>query len=778
MENDGNESQTKEVINLEELSQSAIDSIENEIDHNMAEADLQFQEEINQLHSPSEESVVIEEPKEEKKPNVFKRLKDKWSKLPRKNKIIIIVVIIILLILIGIGVFMLTRKKPTVEPDIPDVILEEDNYRYENGVLHFLEDDEEIGTYECTNKDETKCFVAYLTNDDEFDGLKQVNEDGDSIELRSKIYNERFVFVFDNKNENDEIIKLYDMKNNEVKEEFLQVKAYDFIDDVVILKNMDSKYGLVTFDFDDVTTTIPYEYDKLGILNDDEDLERVIAKKDGSYYVINKNNELLSNAMAEAIVDANKDHLKIKDALGNYQVFDYHGKEIGSGDYATLLNDYVIFVRDLQLFVTDYEKHPMNLDGIAIKNDHYNPIAYYKNNKLTKTEKAFDAEVYDKNLIITIYGNDTDDLETTTLNLQDGIFSKGLAFINYLNGKLYFYADEAKEQLLGSYSCNNRNTVEASNSSLNNCNLAPESMLVETRANEKEKDVSSSLGLLPIFFNRYVFIKDGESIVLYDLQAPSDSSIKAYYTKVDAKIYSKADKVTFVNDGTIYYIAESERSGNYGLAKITKDGVEGKISFDYKNLKRLGDYYVAEADNGYYLVDAGGKKLSWAKEGEILDYNGQYLKFLKDNDYYVSAFNKDSDQNKYDYIELYDKYYAAVKENEDDKKYYLSVFAYGSEEPVNSKLSNIELKNTKFEGEGIKAFNLTFTNNSVKVEIGDAKEKEYTTNNYSLTPDIKQPTKPKEPVKEEEETDKEEENQDEQTDNNNDDNNNNESALE
>lgn len=734
---------TKEVINLDELTESAINSIEEIVDENMAEADLQFQEEIEQLHVPDDTLILEPEDNKPKKENIFKKLKTKWQKLSKKNKIIIIVVSILVLILIGVGIFFLTRKKETPKIEVPDVIVEEDNYRYENGVLHFLDDEDELGTYECTNKDENKCFVAYLTNDDEFDGLKKVNDDGEEINTRSKIYNERFVFVFDNKSENDEIIKLYDMKDNEVKEEFLLVKAYDFIDDSVILKNMDNKYGLVTFSDEEAKTTIPYDYDYLGILDDDEDLERLVAKKDGSFYLINKSNETLTNAIADPIVGANKDHLKIKNAENQYKVLDYHGKEIGDGDYALLLDNYVIFARDMQLFVTDYNKQPMNLDGIAIKNNTYNPVATYKDNKLVKTEKSFDAEVYDKNLILTIYENDIDELETITLNLLDGIFSSSLSYMNYLNGKLYFYSDEKKENLLGSYVCNNKNTIESGNSSLNNCTIAKESLLAENTANEKEKKTNDDLGLLPVFYNRYIFIRDGnESIVLYDLK---EGSTKAWYTKVDAKMYNKADKLSNVDNGPIYYIAQSERSGSYGLAKITANSVDVQLEFKYNSLKRLGDYYVIETDGNYFLADIGGRVLTTAKNGPIVDYNQNNLKYIKDNKYYVSAFDKDSDGNGYQYIELYDKYYAAVSRNEKDKKAYLSIMAYGAEEPVNNTAENIPLYMDKYYGDGTKAFTITFENKNIIVEVAkDDKNKETVTIDTT-----KAYVKPKEEEKEE-----------------------------
>ncbi len=740
---------TKEVLNLDELTESAINSIEEIVDENMAEADLQFQEEIEQLHMPDDTMILEpEEKKKDKKENIFKKLKNKWSKLSKKNKIIIIIVSIIVLILIGVGVFFLTRKKEAPKQDVPDVILEEDNYRYENGILHFLDDEEELGTYECTNKDENKCFVAYLTNDDEFDGLKKINDDGEEINIRSKIYNERFVFVFDNKSENDDIIKLYDMKDNEVKEEFLLVKAYDFIEDAVILKNMDNKYGLVTFNDDEAKTTINYDYDYLGVLEDDKDLERLVAKKDGSFYLVNKNNETLTNAMSDPIVGANKEHLKIKNVENQYTVLDYHGKEVGKGDFALLLDKYVIFAREMQLYVTDYEKHPMNLDGIAIKNNTFNPIATYKKNKLVKTEKSFDAEIYDKNLILTIYEDDTDDLETVTLNLTDGEFSKNLAFMNYLNGKLYFYSDEKKENLLGSYVCNNKNNVESNNASLNNCTIANESLLTENTANEKEKHNNDELGLLPVFYNRYIFIRDGnESIVLYDLK---EGSTKAWYTKVDAKIYNKADKLNNVDNGPFYYIAQSERSGSYGLAKITANSVDVQLEFKYNSLKRLGDYYVIETDGSYFLADIGGRVLTTAKNGPIVDYNHNNLKYIKDNKYYVSAFDKDSDGNGYEYIELYDNYYAAVSRNEKDKKAYLSIFKYNAEEAVNNTAENILLNIDKYYGDGVKAFNITFDNKNIIVEVAK-NDHEYDSKKIIIDT-TEAYVKPKEEEKEDEES--------------------------
>ena len=92
--------------------------------------------------------------KKEKKPSG-------WSKLSKKKKIIIIVsIVIILLVIGGILLYFLVFKKDNHKDDYkePTVVIEKDNYKYEDGKLIFIDNDKkEIGEYECTNKNENLC---------------------------------------------------------------------------------------------------------------------------------------------------------------------------------------------------------------------------------------------------------------------------------------------------------------------------------------------------------------------------------------------------------------------------------------------------------------------------------------------------------------------------------------------------------------------------------------------------------------------------------------------
>ena len=64
-----------------------------------------------------------------------------------------------------------------------------------------------------------------------------------------------------------------------------------------------------------------------------------------------------------------------------------------------------------------------------------------------------------------------------------------------MDGVLYIYKDEEKTDMLGSYSCINKNTVTSETSNYSNCFIASNDKLV----NSNEQD-----GYIPIINNNYV----------------------------------------------------------------------------------------------------------------------------------------------------------------------------------------------------------------------------------------------------------------------------------
>ena len=175
---------TKELQTLKDLSAQALNSIENEyqedFDEGLNDADLIFKTVVDTKEEMTKEQESKKEEEEtEKEKNVFKKIAAFWQKLDKKKKIAIICGGIVLLILLGVGLFFLLRKNPEPAlPDEPDVIIEMNNYRYENGSLVFLDGDTELGRYECENKNENQCAVAYLSSEETLSGTKKEDQDG------------------------------------------------------------------------------------------------------------------------------------------------------------------------------------------------------------------------------------------------------------------------------------------------------------------------------------------------------------------------------------------------------------------------------------------------------------------------------------------------------------------------------------------------------------------------------------------------------------------------
>jgi hypothetical protein len=84
-----------------------------------------------------------------------------------------------------------------------------------------------------------------------------------------------------------------------------------------------------------------------------------------------------------------------------------------------------------------------------------------------------------------------------------------------MDGTLYFYSDLEKTDLIGTYKCENKNSVVSLESGFSNCMIAKDSNLINN---------VEVLGYIPIINENYAFIKDTkngsttETIVLYNFE--------------------------------------------------------------------------------------------------------------------------------------------------------------------------------------------------------------------------------------------------------------------
>lgn len=747
---------TKEIQNLKELSEQALDTLQNdsdliqEMDQNMIESNESFQNSVEELLVPEE---IIEEkqesdpnsPKEKKNP--FQKVKEKWSSLSKKTKIGIIVGSILIIILIGIGLFFLLRKEEKQEnkPKVPDVIVELENYRYQNGTLIFLNrQKKELGSYTCKNQDQELCYIVDYNDEDNFDEPKMIYEDGSSIPLRSKIILDRYVFLHDETEEKSGLIILYDIQEQKEIDTFQSVKGYEMLENMVVLKNKTSQYGLYRLTNEGLENVLPSEYDYIGVIEHNKNqINKVVTKQNGKWNLTDLENKTLTKALSEEIRDYNDYSIKTINEAGEYHVFDYNNNQIAKEgyDYIDLLDNYMLLIKENKMYIRDYENHKMNAVGIDLEYDSYIPTSTYNKDskKLITTDKSYEISYQGSFMKIEVSKPYT--LETKTVNLNEGRVSKNLKNLEYFDGTLYIYTDEKKENLIGTYTCNNKNNIDDNTNNLTYCKMAKESFYQD---NDIEINHTDSLGVLPIYNNRYAFIYDTSSrdneptIHLYDML---ESTSLAKYKSVDASSYNKEENVNFVSTNNLEIMAEN-KNGKFGIIRIKEQSVEGVIDFTLNHIEKIGMKYIFQDDGGYYLASHEGKRETSSATNKIRNYNetAQYVTRMNDGKYYLYPYQmeedktdkEDSEKDKisydlkgYDYIALYDEYYATVNNKT------LNLYSYKKPD-YNFIEEGILLEKENYYGEGTLAFKINFGKNNASIEIGTKDDKYKAPRNVSL----------------------------------------------
>ena len=312
------------------------------------------------------------------------KIKEKWQSFSKKKKIgIIVIVIIILLTIIGLITFLiLNNKKDNKVEEKEDVILEVDNYRYENGKLILLGDkDKELGKYNCKNKDEKLCYVAYYEKDEKIDNPKKIDEEGNILDTRSAIVNDKYVFIHDSKKEDDEKVNLYDIKDGKTLDEYNAIKYIK--NNYAIVKDYTGSYGIIELN-DEVLTKIQFNYDNLAIISDNDKVN-IIANESGRNYLIDINEKILTKAISMDIVNYNDKFLVAVDVEGKYYLYDYKNNLVydDSFDYIKLFSDYNLFIKDKKAFLNTSDGAKLTENGFDINNKYkyYQKLYIYDDDK-------------------------------------------------------------------------------------------------------------------------------------------------------------------------------------------------------------------------------------------------------------------------------------------------------------------------------------------------------------------------------------------------------------
>ena len=720
---------------LNELNELKEETVELPPSTDTAEFNLEDKEALfNNL--TREEQVIKEDENKEEKPKKKESLIDKFKKLPKKNKIIIIsICVVVLLLIIGLVIFLVTNKKHETKDELPSVVLAKDNYRYEDGVLTILDDSENtIGTYACENKDENKCYVAYTNNDeDTFNVAKNVYEDGSVVKVRSQAIANRYIFIYDNENTESNKIKLYDMLNNKVMDEYLGVKQYDVeTKNIAVLKNTNNKYGIVKFDETSATNMIDFVYDYIGIMKKSKD-NLIIVKNDKGYYLADYANNLKTKVFNGEIIDYNDNYVVIKTANSKYTVFNYTGEEFNKDyDYITLINDDLLaVVKDNNLFIRGYSDNKYNEEGYELTNSDYQSVYTFDDKqKLVSTSYAYQFELHDNTLTIKLQNTDKTSREEI-LNLKDGNVSATYKYYSYLNGKLYFYEDEEKTKVIGTYECKNKNSYPSD--ALTNCRVATSHQFSDSYI-VPFKEIDS---VVPIYNNRYAFIYDAPDLAnetnteikFYDLK---DNKSLGTYLEIDNNANENLKDLTYVN-GNATIIAKL-KSNRMGLIEINSDGasVNQNFKFVHEQIERAGKDYIVKQDGKYKIVYEGGNYTSAEFDGKIMNYANSYVIVKIDNK--VHLYNGDGSIHKikdaFDYIDISNKnVFGAVSNNK------LYIYDYDGNK-INT--DDITLHTNTYYNSNNVAFKLTSDDKEVTVKVYDKDGNVTSTIKLSLTKDNKE----------------------------------------
>ena len=384
--------------------------------------------------------------------------------------------------------------------------------------------------------------------------------------------------------------------------------------------------------------------------------------------------KLLSSGLSDKIVEYNDSFIVTKDADNKYQIFDYDGNLLAQNKYLfiKLSGNYYAALVESGLFVYDKEAVKYNETPIALTSNKYNrTYVLDANHQVISNEIAFEITTADDYVTIT-RGKAID-----ALSVKEAQTNREHLFMNYYNGILYFYSDEAKGNLIGKYTCKNRNNP----GTLDLCNIAK-----STSFSNNDVTYNVPSGTIAILNNRYVFVKDSLStgnIYLYDL---TQNKKLGPYNDVEAfDLVGERESLKNINGA---YVIAKNKNNSYGLLRINNQSVDVVLSFDYAEMEKEGEYFLVKKTNGTYsLINQSGNQLTKDINSKIVAYSENYMTTKSGSNYFIYNYDGNKiDEKAYTYIKLYSNYYVGIINNN------LGIYKYNNP-GVNVLQSDVKIKN-------------------------------------------------------------------------------------
>ena len=264
------------------------------------------------------------------------------------RKISFVVILVLLILFLPLTIFATIMHFKTGQ----NTVLENYEDVVEDGKISFYNQDTLLGTYTCQNTD--YCDYAFIRYNNPYD-LQEPESTGK--EKYSILYN-RYTFLMDAAMTEllSADILLYDIQNEQVLSRYKEVKNYGGIEnDLYFVKNEEDLWGAVEIK-EEITLKIPFQYDYIGLANqknetDQVKAESIVALKDGKWFIINQENNRISDEFQNSITNYNENYVIVSDGsrmrLLNYRNINQLSKDYR---YLDLVSKYVAILEDTNDF--------------------------------------------------------------------------------------------------------------------------------------------------------------------------------------------------------------------------------------------------------------------------------------------------------------------------------------------------------------------------------------------------------------------------------------------
>ena len=190
--------------------------------------------------------------------------------------------------------------------------------------------------------------------------------------------------------------------------------------------------------------------------------------------------------------------------------------------------------------------------------------------------------------------------------------------------------------LIGSYTCDNKNAITDTSTSFTSCFIARDGSNSETAL------------ITPIYNNRFVFINDAPILVnettvkikLYDLVL---KKLLGEYINVFTYSNSSTTKnAIYLENNLPKYAIAVNKSSKYGLLKIDSNQVTKAISFLYDDMVVQGNYLLGKTGSKWALLDYEGNMILDNTYVTYKFYNNFMAVVDDNNKLYLYDYNKKS----------------------------------------------------------------------------------------------------------------------------------------